>query len=295
MDYTKKTYKVIGFVLPALLLYGIFWLYPMAVSVYYSLLDWNGQISSAHFAGLQNFVKLIHDPKFFIALKNSFINSGYSMFIKIPLALFFSIIISHPLIRAKKLFRLTYFMPNIVSAAAVAVMWSFIFNPNTGLLIDFFKGIGLPNAMPQGGWLGNYTYAIYYLFLPSVWGGVGWNFILFSAGISGINGELYEAAEIDGATFLQKSFKITLPLLRNIIIISMVLELSGSLQTFDSVYILTNGGPANMTHVLGTYLYNQAFTNFHLGYGSAIGVAIFVLSIVYSLILLLVNKINAAK
>lgn len=285
MDYTKKTYKVIGFIIPALLVYGVFWLYPMFISVYYSMLSWNGTMASMHFTGLQNFVKLLHDKVFYIALRNSFINSGYAIVFKIPLALFFAVVISHPLVRAKKLFRMTYFMPCIVSASAVAILWNFIYDTNIGLLYQFFKSIGLPNAMPKGGWLGSYSYSIFFVFIPAIWSGVGWNFILYSAGMSGISPELYESADIDGATFLQKCFQITLPLLKQIIVISLILELSGSLQTFDSVFILTQGGPANATQVLGTYQYLQAFQNFHLGYGSAIGMAVFVMSVIYTLIL----------
>ena len=289
MDYTNKTYKVMGFVLPTFILYAVFCLYPMVVSLYYSMLDWNGG-PTQRFILFDNFVTMFQDRSFFLSLRNSLYAAGYGIFIKLPIAMFLAVVMSHRLTKISNFFRFTYFLPAILSSASIALMWQFIYDPNYGLLSQFLNSIGLGSLIIQSGWLGDYNKAIFFALIPKIWSSVGWNFVLYSAGIGSISNELYEAAEIDGAGFFRKTFGITLPLMRDVIIISMILDLAGSLQNFDMIYILTKGGPANSTHVMATYMHQEAFKYQKMGYGSAIAFMIFLLSMVYTLVLKIATR-----
>lgn len=280
MEYSRKAYRLAGFILPALITYAVFCLYPLLVSAYYSLLDWDG-FAPPRFVLFDNFIELFHDKILFTTLKNGLVLVLYGVLLKLPLAMFFAVLVNQMKIRGAKFFRLVYFFPCIIATAAVAMMWSLIYNPQFGLLTFLLQRLGLSSR----NWLADYSIALHCVYLPTVFIGVGFNFVLYSSGLSMISHELYEAADIDGASFRQKVFLITIPLLRDVIVVSLILEFVGSLKTFDLVWILTGGGPAQTTEQLATFMYRAAFQVGRFGYGSAISLVIFILAFIYTIFL----------
>ncbi len=288
MDYTKKSHRLIPFIFPALFIYLVFCLYPILASCFYSLLDWNGASLVKKFIWFDNYIKLLKDPVFYIAMKNSLIFALFGIFIRLPLALLFAILVNHKSVRLKKMFRFTYFLPTIISTSAIALMWNLMYDPSFGLINSFLNNIGLSNLAKS--WLTDPSTAIFCCYIPGIFGAVGFNFVLYSAGIGNISNELYEAAEIDGATYTKTSLFITLPLLKDVLVMSFILDLTASLKNFDIVWILTQGGPAHATEQLSTYMYSLAFSNGKMGYGSTIAVIIFILSLLYTFLIRYLTK-----
>ena len=284
----KLSRQLLMFLIPALAIYLIFNLYPVLQSVRLSLFEWNGIKGTETFVGFENYKKLVKDEYFGIALKNSIILVGYGLLIKLPLAMLLALGINYRGVRLTKFFRFTSFMPCIISTAAVALMWQIMYNPDFGLINTLLKAVGLEQlAIP---WLADSHYAIYFALIPSIWASVGFNFVLYSSSIASIPNQIIEAASIDGATYPKLISKVYLPMLRDIIIISLVLDLIGALKSFDLIWILTSGGPVESTHLLATYMYKQAFTLRNFGYGSAIATIILVLAMVYMLGLTILTR-----
>ena len=277
----KLSRQLLLFLVPALVIYLIFNLYPVFQSIRLSFFEWDGFKGTEAFVGLGNYRDLVKDEYFGIALKNSFILVGYGLFIKLPFAMLLALGVNYRGVRLQKFFRFTSFMPCIISTAAVALMWQIMYNPDFGLINSLLRAINLDHlARP---WLADAKYAIYFGLVPSIWSSVGFNFVLYSSGLASIPNQIIEAARIDGATYPKMIKSFYLPLLRDIIVISLVLDLIGALKSFDMIWILTSGGPVESTHLLATYMYKQAFTLRNFGYGSAIATVILVLAMIYTL------------
>ena len=277
----KLSRQLLLFLIPALAIYLVFNLYPVFQSIKLSFYEWDGFKGNEIFIGLDNYKELVKDEYFGIALKNSLILVGYGLLIKLPIAMLLALGINYRGVRLQRFFRFTSFMPCIISTAAVALMWQIMYNPDFGLINSLLRALNFGDLTRP--WLADTKFAIYFALVPTIWSSVGFNFVLYSSGLASIPNQLIEAARIDGATYpkLIKSFYI--PLLRDIIIISLVLDLIGALKSFDMIWILTSGGPVESTHLLATYMYKQAFTLRNFGYGSAIATIILVLAMIYTL------------
>lgn len=200
------------------------------------------------------------------------------------LALFIAVALTQLKIKEAPFYRIVFFFPNIMSIVVIGILWTFIYNPSMGLVNSGLEFLGLESlARP---WLGSETWALPSLVLPSIWAGIGLFMLILMGAISNISKSYYEAAEIDGASEWQQFWKVTLPLIWPQIKISILYIVITTLNgSFIIVQVMTGGGPNNSTHVMGSYLYQQAFVQYNFGYGATIGVMILILSLITVLIL----------
>jgi raffinose/stachyose/melibiose transport system permease protein len=278
---------IAGFVAPALLVYGIFVLYPIFQSVAYSFYQWSGISPGFTFVGLGNYQQVLQTPVFWKALGNNLILVIASIVTQLPLALGVALLLSTRL-RGLRLFRTIYLFPLLMSTVAIALLWTFIYNPNLGLLNALLDALNLRGW--QRGWLGDEATA-----LSAVIGVISWHYVpfymvLFLAGLTNIPHELYEAARLDGAGNWGVFQHVTLPLMRGVIRTAAILSLIGSLKYFDLIWVMTGGGPNNATELMATYMYKQAFEQYRMGYASSVAVVLFVIAFVISSVVLIVDQ-----
>jgi raffinose/stachyose/melibiose transport system permease protein len=270
---------VVLFLLPALLLFSVFVLYPIVQSVRYSMYDWNGLEPLNHFIGLDNFRRAFHDPKFRGALRHNMVIIVLSVALQIPVALGLAVLLNQKLI-GRGLFRTMFFAPYVLSEVATGVVWRQILRPD-GLLDQSLRAVGAGGLVHE--WLANPQIVLYSLFFVISWKYFGFHMVIMLAGLQQIPKELAEAAAIDGATSKQTFRYITLPLLGPTIRISVFLSIIGALQLFDLVWVTTRGGPINASSTMATYLYDS-FRKGLFGYASAVSVVIFTLSLIVALL-----------
>ena len=271
---------IIGFLLPAALLYFALVLLPIGQAAYYSLYRWNGLGPMVQFAGLDNYVRVFHDGIFLRALGHNLLIVLLSATIQLPLALGLALLLSRDL-PGRALFRTIFFLPYVLSEVITGVLWSFIFQPQVGLLNTVLLAIW-PGAERQA-WLGSPQLVIYALFIVITWKYFGLHLILYLAGLQNIPRELEEAARIDGASNAQVIRYVSIPLLAPTIRLSLFLSVLGALQIFDLVWVMTTGGPVNGSETMVTYIYKFGFQRFAIGYGSAVAVVLFLLCFVFAL------------
>jgi raffinose/stachyose/melibiose transport system permease protein len=267
------------FLLPALLLYGLLVLYPIAQSIRFSAYDWNGLTPLTEWVGLQNFRDAFSDPLFIEAIQHNFIIIGLSLTLQIPFAISLAVLLSRNL-KGRGLFRTMFFAPFILSEVVTGVVWRQIFRPE-GLFDVMLSGLGAESLSRE--WLADPSIALYSLFFVISWRYFGFHMVLIMAGLQTIPDELEEAASIDGATWWQGFRYVTLPLLGPTIRVSVFLSIIGALQLFDLVWVTTKGGPVNATATMATYLVDWGFRRGQFGYASAVSVIIFGLSLVVAL------------
>jgi len=272
MNQERRTAAL--FLAPAVILYGVFFVLPMAQAFYFSLFRWRGLSQHKEFIGVQNFRELAGDPIFWMALKHNFTFLVAGILITLPLALFFAYVISRK-VRGASSYRAVFLFPNIISIVAVAVLWSFIYNMQFGLLNAFLKQVGLEQF--TAGWLGEPRTALPAVITTGIWYQLGFYIVLFLAGIQSIPPSFYEAASIDGANQLQSFRHITIPLLWEILKLGIVYLVIQTMNVFGLVWVMTEGGPSNHTETMLTYLYRKAFAESLYGYGTALGVVVFIL------------------
>lgn len=273
----KSALTITLFISPAFIIYLIYVIYPIFATFNYSLFEWRGTEDSRTFIGFANYVQLFNDQVFWLALKNNFLVVFASVFIQIPLGLLMALMLFAP-IRMIRFFSTVYFMPFLMSTVAIGLLWVFIYDPLNGTMNQLLKAFGVENW--QVAWLSDGKTAMFSVLLVIVWQFAPFYMILFKAAIVGIAEELYEAAEIDGANKWQQFIHITLPLLIPTIVSSSILAIVGSLKTFDLFYIMTEGGPNNMTELMGTYMYKQAFQLYNMGYASTIAFMMFFIAFI---------------
>lgn len=281
----KQKYAFLAFCLvPTFILFSIFTLYPLVSGLYYSFFDWSGASDNKEFIGFGNYVRLFNDA----IIPDTIIHDYFLVVTKVIgimiLALFFAVALTQLKIKEAPLYRVVFFFPNIMSVVVIGILWMFIYNPSLGLVNSGLGFLGLEHlARP---WLGDENWALPSLVLPSVWAGIGLFMLVLMGAISNIPKSFYEAAEIDGATKWQQFWRVTVPLIWPQIKISILYIVITTLNgSFVIVQVMTGGGPNNSTHVMGSYLYQQAFVQFNFGYGAAIGVMILVLSLITVVIL----------
>jgi raffinose/stachyose/melibiose transport system permease protein len=277
----QDTLLIALFLLPALILFLLFVIYPIFRSIYFSLYDWNGLGPAVDFVGLQNFKNILTDQVFLKAIGNVVLIIVFSVGLQLPLALALAVLVGRNL-PGRGLFRTIFFMPYILSEINVAIMWMLLYNPDPdrGLLNAIVVLFG---AKPVG-WLSNTNIVLLAVFAALTWKYFGFHMLLYLAGLQNIPLELEEAARIDGANSFQNFYHITLPLLGSTIHTSVYLSVLGSIQQFILVWIMTKGGPVNASEMLATYMYRFGFVRFQLGYGSAVAIYMFILCLIFSLI-----------
>ena len=271
---------VILFLIPALALYCLFVLYPIAQSIRYSGYDWNGLEPLTQWVGLQNFIDAFTEPEFLEALSHNAIIVVLSLALQIPFALALAVMLNQQL-KGRALLRTLYFAPYILSEVVTGVVWRQMLRPG-GFLDTTLVSAGGESLVRE--WLGDPEVVLYSLFFVISWKYFGFHMILLMAGLQTIPGELDEAAAIDGANWWDTFRYITLPLLGPTIRVSIFLSIIGSLQLFDLVWVTTRGGPINASSTMATYLVDSAFRRGQFGYASAVSVIVFVLSLIVALL-----------
>ncbi|MDK2945737.1 MAG: multiple sugar transport system permease protein [Thermosipho sp. (in: thermotogales)] len=262
--------------LPGLVSYLVWTLYPIIKSFMMSLYKWNINPRIPNkFVGLTNYVKLFHDDIFYTAL----INTLKYVIVTVPgqmiLGLFIAVLLSRGL-KGQTFFRLLYYMPVITSWVVVSVLFQYLFATRGGLVNYLLKDV-LHLIKSDIRWLAQENTAMIPIYVLGIWKGIGWSMLIFLAGLQSIPKQLYEAAKIDGANSWLILRKITIPMLRPVIAFQTVMLTIGGFNVFLSVYVITGGGPRNSTQVLSSYMFKEAFDYFHFGYGAAIAVIFFLI------------------
>jgi len=258
------------FVTPVALGILIFSIYPVLFSLYASLTSWD-LISPPHWIGIQNYVDLFTTDRFFgVALRNSAVYSLGTVLPGLALALIFAVLLNQE-ISGRFVYRAIYFIPVVAPGVAVAILWTWIYEPNFGILNFLLRIVGIRGPR----WLGSSQWALISIIIMAIWSGLGYDIVIFLAGLQSISKDYYEAAAIDGANALQKFRHVTLPLLSPVTFFVLVLGVINSFQAFTAPYVMTGGGPANATMMLVLYLYNQAFRFQHMGLASAVAYCLF--------------------
>lgn len=272
------------FLAPFALVYGIFMLYPIFQAAYMSLFEWDLLSLQREFVGLKNFGEMFAtDAKFWSSLGNTVEFVLLSSPAIIIIGLLFALVVAKP---KTAVFRTMFFSPYVLSVAVTTLIWGFLFNPDQGLIGELFRLLG-GEALS---WLTNPNLAMHAIVIATLWWTVGFNMVLFVAGLQDIDPALYEAARIDGAGAVSRFFKITLPSLERTIGLVAILQIIASFQIFGQVYIMTRGGPGGTTRVLIQYIYESGFRDFRLGYASAMSIVLFVVMFAVSFLQLRYSK-----
>lgn len=286
----RNKVAIVLFIAPGILLFTAVLLIPICQAVYYSLCDWNA-LSSPKFVGLQNYIQLFtQDDTMKTALKNSIFFMIFSAVSQQLIGLLLAALLTN-VKKGRNLFKNIYYLPAVLSSAALGLLWSFLFNPKMGIN-QLLALIGVKGPL----WLmetkGYIVLPMWVIAFVALWQYVGTTMMLYMAQISGISKSLYEASYIDGASKAKSFFHITLPLIKPMIATSLSLNCIGSLKFFDLVYNMTQGGPNHRTDVLATHLYFQGFQYFKYGYASAIGIVLLIMCLIVTFIINRCFKIN---
>lgn len=271
------------FLLPALVLFIGVLIAPIALSGYYSFFDWNG-FGEKTFIGLSNYKELFtsKDIEFFRALKNALLLAGFSVFLQLPLSLGLALLLGKG-IKGERGFLSVYFMPVLISTVVIGQLWLKIYNPSYGVLNVALRALHLDNWAKI--WLGTKETALGACFVPTLWQYVGYHMLLMYAGVKGVPDDLREAARLDGATEGQVNRFIVIPYIKPIIKVSVIFAVTGSLKSFDLIYVLTNGGPRHATEVPSTLMINMLFLRNRYGMGSSIAVMLILLCFAFALLI----------
>lgn len=276
-----KYHIIIPFLLPALLLYLVFVIYPYAQAIYISLTKWRGLTPTPEFIGLENFSDLLGDKLFWNALSHNIIYLIFVPAVTISIALYLAFLLTHGKARFSRFYRVAFFFPQVMSLVAIGVLWSFIYHPTIGILSSIVQILGAKDPIA---WLGNPDIALGAVGVVVIWQAVGFYMVLFIAGMESIPVSYYEAATIDGANRWDLFWKITLPLLWDTIRTALVFLAIGAIDMFAITQTMTEGGPNRSTDVLATYVYDRAFLKSNFGYATAVAVAMFAIAFVLSLL-----------
>jgi raffinose/stachyose/melibiose transport system permease protein len=265
-------------VLPALSLYLIFQIWPLLGGFFYSLTDWDGITKAYNFIGLNNYITLFHDENVLVPLRNSCVFAFFSMILLNVLGLAFAIGLDRE-IKGKNFLRALMFLPAMLSPLIVGYIFSFIFSEPVSALGDMLNIEILQNNL-----LGSQKWSLICCIIGVTWRMTGWYMVVYLAGLQTIPSELFEAADIDGASVWRKFKNITFPLIAPAFTINMVLSVERAFKEYDMVFSLTGGGPGNSSELLALTIYNESFANHRGGYGSAIGIILFIIIVIVTFI-----------
>jgi multiple sugar transport system permease protein len=266
------------FLAPFMVVYIIFIIYPVIQAAYMSFFKWD--LLAPHlnkFIGLRNYTSMFSDSIFW----TSFSNTLEFVLLSTPLIVGVGLLLALLLNRSDKIaafFRTVYFAPYVFSVAVLTLIWGFLLNPQSGILAEF---LSLFNIEPIS-WLTNPQLAMPAIVITTLWWTMGFNMVLFLAGLQDIDGSLYEAAELDGAGTWAQFRHITIPGLQRTILLVVILQVIASFQIFGQVYIMTRGGPGGTTRVLIQYIYESGFRDFQLGYAAAMSLVLFIVMLLVS-------------
>jgi raffinose/stachyose/melibiose transport system permease protein len=276
-------------VLPALALLLVFVYYPIVENLRLSLYSWNAFSARPVFVGLDNYRTAAGDPIFWRALRNNTVFAVTSLVFQVGFSLVLAAVLEdfvHQ--RLRGFLRTIYFIPAVISITVAGILFSFLYNPQIGLLNRLLGAVGLESW--QHSWLGEPGTAMWSIIAMSQWQSIGYTAILFVVAIQRVPREFYEAARIDGAGRIRSFFSITVPMVREMTTLVTILTISGAFLVFNEVMVMTAGGPSNSSQVLGTWLYRNAFLNDDMGYAAAIATVIFVITLLIGAVQIYVSR-----
>jgi raffinose/stachyose/melibiose transport system permease protein len=275
-------------VAPAVLLLVVFVYYPVVENVRLSFYKWSA-FSKEQFVGLDNYSHMLGDPVFWGALFNNIAFAVVSVVFQVVGGLVLAAVLEE-LVRGrlKGILRTIYFIPAVLSLTVVGLLFTFVYNPQIGLVNGFLDAIGLSQF--KHSWLGESATAIWAIIAMSQWQNIGYLMVLFIVAMQRIPRELYEAAFIDGATRVQAFRRITVPLVREMSLLAMIITISGAFLVLNEVWVMTAGGPNNASQTLASWLYKSAFFNDKMGYAATLAVAIFIITMAASVVQLFLNR-----
>lgn len=266
--------------MPWIVVFTLFWLYPLVYAGYLSLCDYESLTSRTRFIGFENYKRVFADPLFWIAFKNTAIFTLVTVPITTALALFVADLLNREFVRFKNFFRSVFFVPSITSIVVIAVIFSNLYSTD-GYINAMLKWAGLPT--PSLGWLANETTALPSIMAMDIWLSVGYYMVLFLAGMQSIPQDYYDVAELSDASGWQKFWRITFPSIRPVLLFVVVLNTIKSFQIFVEIYVMTKGGPLNATTTLVYLIYDNAFVKMdEMGYASAMAFVVFFLLLGFS-------------
>jgi raffinose/stachyose/melibiose transport system permease protein len=275
---SMEAFQYFYMIVPALILFSIFLFYPVLGGIYYSFTDWNGVDPGHHFIGIQNYVTFFTDFYVLTPLKNSFIFAFVLTIVQNIVSLLLALALNKKL-KTKNLLRTVIFIPVLLSSLMVGYLWNYLFTEPIALLGQLLHIEVMGNNL-----LGNAHTALYAAVFVSVWKMAGWNMVIYIAALQGIPTEIYEASELDGATGWKKFRYITFPLIAPAFTVNMVLTLERGFKEFDLLFSLTQGGPGNSSEIISLTIYRESFEYFRAGYGTTMGVILFLIIIIITLI-----------
>lgn len=267
--------KALLFLVPGLALYCVFFIYPFLETAAYSLTDWDG-FTAPSWVGVENFRRILTDQVFREAIVRIFIWAVLSILLKVGMALVIAYLLTKS-IRGISFFRSVVFLPYIISASAMCLMFTIMYDKDIGLINMLLRAIGLGKYAKY--WLSDPNTAFYAVILIPIYQAVGYFFVILFAAMKDIPSDLYEAGKMDGTNSLTEFFLITLPTIWPTLVVCIILAINGAFQNFDYIFIMTYGGPGHASEVPATYMYKSIFVNGEYGYGSAAALILFVLTI----------------
>jgi ABC-type sugar transport system permease subunit len=267
------------FLTPSLAVLTVFVVWPMFQAGYLSFTSYN-LVQAAQWVGLGNYRQMLHDPQVWNALKNTLVYAAVSTPISVLLALALALFLNQA-IALRGFLRSAVFLPFVVSLGVVSIAWSFLLDPNIGLLTDWLSHLGITT---QQGYLQDPSTAMYAVIAVGIWKNVGFYMIMYLTGLQSIPGELYDAARADGANAWQRLRNVTWPLLANQTMLITIMAAIGTLQAFDQIYVMTHGGPFFQTETLVMFTYRVGFENNQFGYAAAVSWVLLLLVFVLSMV-----------
>ncbi len=280
----KKNQKTIGiYLLPAMVMVIVILYLPIFINLYESFFKWGAMSTKHTFVGIDNYLKMFQDEIFYVAIKNNLIFTVMSVVCQIGISLIIASVLESKFMRkSQNFFRTIYFIPSLLMVTVVGITCKMIVSPSIGVLNPMLEKIGMDVSNLD--LLGSAGTATYTIAAMSQWQYIGYTVILFIVAIQNIPEDLYEAADIDGAGAVKKFMYITLPEIKDTILINTIITVTGSIREYDEVFVTTNGGPGHATETLATYLYKVGFRNDQMGYASALAFFIFLVTFMIGLL-----------
>ena len=289
MAKLKRKLSPILFLLPSLIFLAVFVFVPLIQNFYNSFFSFSVFSPEKSFVGWSNFQTLLGDKTILTAVMNNIRYALISVTLQVGFGLVLAAILEDKIFRRfAAFFRVTFFMPVMISISVIALLFGFIYNPQMGLLNSFLELVGLENLGKA--WLGNSKTAIYAVIAMSQWQSIGYVMMLFVVAIQKIPKELYEAAELDGAGKIRQFFSVTVPQVRETLFVNTLITINGSMLVFNEPYILTGGGPGTSSTTLSVYMYQMGFFRDRMGYASTIAITIFMLTAIFAMIQIRISR-----
>lgn len=280
----RKGNKKIAFIYlaPAMLVILVFLYLPIILNFMNSLYKWGAMSTEVTFVGGKYYKQLLEDETIRIAIKNNLVFAVMSVVCQIGLSLVIAAVLESKFLRRwQSIFRTIYFVPSLLMVTVTGITFKMLYSPSIGLINPILEKIGIDTSGIDI--LGNAGSAIFGVAAASQWQYIGYTVVLFIVAMQSISEDIYEAAEIDGANAVQRFFRITVPMMKDTIMINMIIVVTGAVRVYDEVYVMTNGGPGRATQTLATYLYQVGFKNDQMGYASAIAFFVFIVTFILGL------------